>query len=211
MLYLQTTLFEDLNLRTREIALPVPLAGGGRRAKRGGWGDGLSTRKARFGGVRPPPPPPQAGEGVHRVCRDIDASLQRCRVGKAKRAHQRHQSKMVGTAHARLCPPKLLPPSIRRCFSRPLQLHRLDPPRQIIGEAGKRLLQRFAALADRLSFPGPGFGKSALPRWCSKSPPCPSRRACRATRWRRGLRRNGRPNSWRWRRDARTTPRENGR
>jgi hypothetical protein len=40
--------------------------------------------------------------------------------------------------------------SIRRLLSRPLRFRRFHPPRQIVGETRKRLLQRFAALADWL-------------------------------------------------------------
>jgi len=97
--------------------------------------------------------------------------------------------------------PRAKTPSIRRRLPRPLCLGRLHPPRQIIGEPRERSLQRLAALA--VGSPAPtASAQSARPRSCSISPPCPSRRACRATRWRRARRRGVRPNSWRWRRDA---------
>jgi len=60
---LQTSLFEDLNLRTREIALPLPLAGevDARSAAGGGMDYPLEERVLRR---HPHPnPPPQAGEG----------------------------------------------------------------------------------------------------------------------------------------------------
>src|SRR5439155_2918818 len=41
--------------------------------------------------------------------------------------------------------------SIRRRLSCALQLRRLDPPGEIIGETGKRPRQRLAGLADRLA------------------------------------------------------------
>jgi len=42
-----------------------------------------------------------------------------------------------------------------------LRLHRFHPPREIVGEAWERVLQRFAALADRLAFRGKQVARRA--------------------------------------------------
>jgi len=64
-------------------ALPLPLAGGGRRARqrncapeRGGWGNRQSTRKAHFAKHPPPQPSPARGQGAHHRRGNSDASTE---------------------------------------------------------------------------------------------------------------------------------------
>ena len=71
---------------------------------------------------------------------------------------------------------------------RPLRLGRLDPPPDHPRTA-ETLPQRLARFADRLARSPTSVCAIGPTQACSKSPPCPSRTACRATRSRRGRRR----------------------
>jgi hypothetical protein len=98
---------------------------------------------------------------------------------------------------------------IRRLLTLPLRLRRFHPPREIVGKsAGTRVRAPGRPRRQVRLWPTTSV-RWVRQRSCSRPPPRPSRRVCRARRLRPVPRRYVRPNSSRSQRAARTIPREN--